>query len=271
MRKVRFVNSNRNYLDGTIFDAEKNGGERRRGVICLHGFGRHGDEPKFHELGRELSRRGVTTLSFSMSGWGQSEGDCYRMTMDGLASDVRSAAEFLRKEAKVERLNVFAHSMGACVVAKSMFTYGKMFERIVFLAPALNQKKLQRYWFAKQQFRDATWSDFRHHLDEDMFRKYISEPRVVKDLSGNERKVSANFFLHVSMVDYTTLIGGRSDMILHIHGTHDKTVPMECVKLPGCKNISVKMGDHDLENMCGSWTSSAADYLVLNGNGFCHS
>ncbi|OIP24682.1 hypothetical protein AUK11_02675 [bacterium CG2_30_37_16] len=85
-------------------------------VILVHGFGtdRH-ERGLFDQISKECAEDDRAILSFSLSGFGESEGDQKTKTLDTMADDFKSVVEFVEAH-KNERsiINIIGFSMGAC-------------------------------------------------------------------------------------------------------------------------------------------------------------
>ncbi|MBU1167453.1 alpha/beta hydrolase [Patescibacteria group bacterium] len=96
--------------------------------------------------------------------------------------------EEFEKEIGDCRISVVAHSLGACALATKIEEIKDKVEKIVLIAPALNQKDLLRYWFVISQMEksspdiDITWQNYKEYLDENDFVKDCQRSDNVKFL-----------------------------------------------------------------------------------------
>lgn len=219
------------------------------GVVFLHGYGRSWDEKKFLRLGKELDKKGVTSLAISFSGWGQSGGEPGKVTLGQLLNDVVLARRFLSERCGCDEVSVFAHSLGASIVAAGIHI--SRFSRIALLAPALAQSKLQRYWAAGTP-------DF-----EDVEGAEVSFQKKLKHRSPLQNELSQH--------DYSCCLRERFGSVLHVHGLSDQTVPIDTVRLPlpEDRRLFLKGGGHDLETEeeLNTWVPVVASFLVGEASG----
>jgi len=92
-------------------------GERRPGMLVLHGFGSNKDGGVPMTVSKLFASLGYVTLCFDMRGCGQSEGVRGRVICLEQVEDTKNALSFLatRPEVDAKRIGVFGHSFGAAV------------------------------------------------------------------------------------------------------------------------------------------------------------
>lgn len=233
-----------------------------RGIVMAHGFGRSSKELKYEVLAQELAHQGIASLRFDFTGWGDSEGDLLDLSIERLADDLWAAREALVHEVGVHEIGVVAHSLGACAVVQQL-QQGRKYQRTVFIAPALNQYILMRYWFARRTKPDCTLENCTAHFDGQAFREYYSHNQVMQG-----KVVGAPYLLAMAQRDFFT--GVKEQDILHIHGTADQIVPLKTITNTSVHPLFrnhwnyVLNGDHDLEQgpMLERWLPGAVRFLA---------
>ncbi|MDO8584012.1 MAG: alpha/beta hydrolase, partial [bacterium] len=222
--------------------------ETDHAVVFLHGFERTTVERKFKTLADALNGR-VHLLRFDFAGSGLSDGDYGTMTVAKMTRDVASAIDWLRSEAPtIKHLSLVGHSLGACVALSYAAAHPEMVNRLVLLAPALNQRVLQRYWFVRMQNREARFENYEASFDEQAFQKFMQE----ETHKTKETILGKGYFLENAEADYRPLVSLYPDpsKILVIQGTRDDKVPTQTNDgLPsGIASMTVQGGDHDLQS-----------------------
>lgn len=237
-----------------------------KSVIFLHGFERCSTtEKKFKALADHLAEKGVASLRLDFSGCGLSDGDFIATTITRQSGEFLKAIPIFLQEMGNEKINIVAHSLGACVLAGVIEKIKSRLEKIILLAPALNQKELLRYWFVTSQMKkmraeeETTWQNYRQNLDEEAFETDCS--RADKMTKANY--IGADYFLEGKEVDFSEIFREYDSRILHIHGLKDVAVPLESLSFEFSNKIMVENGDHDLEkpNQRDQWLSKARDFL----------
>ncbi|CAF2140310.1 unnamed protein product [Rotaria magnacalcarata] len=168
-------------------------------VVCVAGFeGLSSAVPKFINLTKELLLSAATPIAvvfrYDSTDIGLSEGKYYKMTIATLVDDLTHATD-----------------LGSCVITQFLNSTGNYFhiEKIILLAPALNQYDLHRYC---------------NPID------------VCK--SYRAHKVLYAFTRLCSQEDFSFKLNDYENHNLHIHGNQDSVVPIESIKRP-FKNILI--------------------------------
>lgn len=257
---VEFSNKTNDLIRGILLSS----GDSAKAVLMCGGFERSATtEKKFKVLADKLAENNISSLRFDSTGCGLSDGDFSTVTVERMADDTRRAIVFLRKETKAKNISIFCHSIAACVIANLLNEIN--FEKIILIAPALNQKNLLRYWFAKQEGEnknsniEINWGNFKNYLDEDKFQKDC----LRADKMAKFNYISSAYFLENKDRDYSGLFKTTQN-ILHIHGSKDDKVPPESLNVKFGNEIIVKGGDHDMErpDMFNQWINKAIDFLI---------
>lgn len=241
-------------------------GTSERVVLMLHGFERAAStEPKFKRLADALGQVGVASFRLDFTGCGLSDGDFQQNTTSSYVEDARLMISYL-KEKGLQPYAVVAHSLAACVVTSLDLEDQQAFERVVLLAPALNQKQLLRYWFVKNLMKKkdplfrVTWGNYSEFLDEAAF---VTDCEKV-DRMSKANFVGAEYFLQNKEHDYSERYIPSLSKTLLIHGSGDDTVPLESLSTSFPRQLIVKNGDHDLErpDLIKQWLPDAVRFLV---------
>lgn len=262
---VEFKNHKREILRG-LFDKAKS----RMGIIFIHGFERTTIESKFKNIVDNLKGK-VNLFRFDFSGCGLSDGDFTNLTVEKLSAELDKAVKKFKIISGAQKISFIGHSLGCAVILEYLRTKSSFnFDKIILLAPALNQRELQKFWFVKsatpKTFVD--WSNFKNYfsrLEEEYVRNLKTKIRATK-----EHLIKNDYFLETSAIDYQDLLQSMSRLqlskILIIHGGLDDKVPIESNKrIPDwVHTIIVLNGDHDLQrpNMVRQYLKKVIDFLT---------
>ncbi len=261
---LEFLNNENQILRGIITLPDE---EIKKGVVCLHGFERCGTtEKKFKILAGILAENMIATFRFDFSGCGLSDGAFKLTTIEKQGKEFLHATNIFQKEIGKRNINIIAHSLGACVFATQIEKLKSFIEKIILIAPALNQKDLLRYWFVVSQMKkinpqqEITWQNYTDYLREEDF---------IKDCQRNDKMTKANYiqpdyFLQGKDIDFSKDFIGFNSNILHIHGSKDAAVPIESLHIKFDNQIIIENGDHDLEKptQMEQWILKAKDFLL---------
>lgn len=256
---IEFKNKNNDLLRGIL--AQKN--STKRAVLMCGGFERSATaEKKFKVLADKLAEKDIASLRFDYTGCGLSDGDFSKITVERMADDLRNAFKFLKKEFEIKNISLVCHSLSACAFGGVMDEMN--FEKIVLLAPALNQKDLLRYWFVASDTKKKnpgvgiSWNNFRKYLNEIRFQDDCL--RIDKMTKANY--ISPEYYLENKDIDYSVYFKNNQN-VLHIHGDKDDKVPLESLDIEFKNKVIVKGGDHDLErpDMFQQWIDRAFDFV----------
>ena len=242
-------------------------GTPAREAVFLQGFERNATvEKKSKNTALALARRNIASLRFDASGCGLSDGDFSKTTIIKRSKEILKAIEALENECGKLKIDFVAHSMGMCPLALIMEKIKPLIHKMVFIAPALNQKDLLRYYFVRDSKKktnpglEISWSNYKQYLDENEFLADCRRTgRMVR-----ENYINPDYFLEAKDMDFSHSFDSIKDRILHVHGELDMSVPLESlsVEFPDC--IIVKGGDHDLErpDFWDQWFPQAVDFLT---------
>ncbi len=263
VKLIEFRNKIDEVLRGIVTVPEHSNG---RGTIFLQGLERNATvEKKFRRLSDALAEKGISSLRFDASGCGLSEGDFSRMTLEKRGQELMAALDAFKKECRVSKISFVGHSLGICPIAPLMEKLDPMIDKMVFIAPALNQMQLLRYYYAIDRMAvenpglEITWENYSQYVDEDNFLSHCRSGQTLK-----ENLLRPPYFLEAKNLDYSASFDGIKDKILHVHGDHDKKVPLQSLNTEFPHKLIVAGGDHDLERpeMWEQWFSPAVDFLA---------
>ncbi|EKE20889.1 MAG: hypothetical protein ACD_7C00443G0004 [uncultured bacterium] len=241
-------------------------GEIKMGVICLHGFERcSATEKKFKKLADAFAENMIATFRFDFSGCGLSDGDFKFTTIERQGLEFLHAINVFWEEIGNKKISIVAHSLGACVLATQIKELKNKIEKIILVAPALNQKDLLRYWFAISQMKkfnptlEVTWKNY---------KDYFNEKDFIKDCEKEGKTTKANYinpeyFLTGKEINFSNNFDDESLQILHIHGDTDAAVPIDSLSVKFKNQILVEGGDHDLEKpkQLEQWLQKSVDFV----------
>lgn len=172
----------------------------------------------------------------------------------------------LKEEIGQDKISVVAHSLGACVLATKIYEVEEEIEKIVLIAPALNQKDLIRYWFVTSQLKksnpaiEISWQNYKQYLDENSFQKDCE--RTDKIVKANY--IDSSYFQDAKNLDFSCKFDSMNNKILHIHGSKDSTVPIESLNTTFNNQIIIENGDHDLESpkYLEQWINKTMNFIL---------
>lgn len=232
----------------------------RTGIVFVHGFERTTVEKKFKAIVDKL-RDKANLFRFDFSGCGLSDGDFIDFSVKKSSEELKLAINTFAEYAhKVKEIILIGHSLGACIILDYLKNNpDNMVSKVLFFAPALNQKELLRYYFVKgiNKQVDVTWQNYRDYLDEKEFLQDIEiEKRITK-----EHWLGDKYFLENAVKDYNNNLKDIQQEIFIIHGDNDDKVPIESNQTK--PDILVKKGDHDLQrpNMIEQWLPQILKFL----------
>ncbi len=260
---IEFFNTANQNLRGIITLPVR---EIKSGVICLHGFERCSTtEKKFKMLADELASNGIATLRFDFSGTGLSDGDFKFTSIEKQGLEFINAIEAFQHETRSKKISIIAHSLGACILANQLEKIHNQIEKIVLLAPALNQKTLLRYWFITNQMKKSdqtvavSWENYKNYLNESEFLKDCEKIGKITKMNY----INPEYFLDGKDFDFSNVFDDMNLQILHIHGNKDLAVPLDSLNIKFKNQIIVDGGDHDLEkpNQMDQWLQKTIDFI----------
>ena len=257
---IEFKNQNQEILRGIIIVPN---GKINSGAVFVHGFERNATiEKKFKGMSGALAERGIISLRFDFSGCGLSDGDFSKTTIASRAQELLMAVKIFQEEFGLEKLNFVAHSLGACVLVKTLDEIKPRIAKIVLMAPALNQKDLLRYYFARGNDPEikVNWQNYKQYLNEEEFLKDCA----CADKMTCQNYINPDYFLEAKDMDFSRSFDAVKNKILHVHGEFDSSVPPESLGTEFPNRIIVKGGDHDLErpDFWEQWFDKAVEFLT---------
>lgn len=255
---IEFENHNRALLRGILTVPEDFSFDSI--VIMYGGFERSATtEKKFKALADKLAEDNLAAFRFDAADCGLSDGNFYQTTVESLADDLRGAIEKL-KLLGYKKLSIVGHSLAGCVI--SLLVDKIDFEKIVLLAPALNQKELLRLWFAQKKNSDKKigWDNYKNNFQEADFLESLKVDLVTKS-----HKLNFEYRLKNADIDYSQNYNNIGNIpVLLVHGKNDDVVPPESLNIVFNNQIIVDGGDHNLEQpgIIEQWLERVSDFLV---------
>ncbi|MCX6808972.1 MAG: alpha/beta hydrolase [Candidatus Berkelbacteria bacterium] len=221
-------------------------------VVFLHGFERTTIEPKFKNIVDRLKGK-FTLFRFDFTGTGMSDGDFSVTTVEKLSSDLEAAIRALQSDqSEVKKIKFVTHSLGAVVATLYLRENPEKVEKILAMAPAYNQKELQRYWFVRSEMKKAdppveiSWDNYKDYLDENAFFEYCRSDRMSK-----AHLLQSAYSEEVAETDYQILLDEDvTRKLMIVQSVLDDKVPFHSNnQLPAEINLlKLEIGDHDLES-----------------------
>lgn len=244
---LQFNNTKGDILRGIfVLNNENN----KKILLMVGGFeGSATTQKKFKAIADKID---FSSLRIDYSGLGISDGDFSKLTVNSLSLDIKTAVEELNKKG-FNRIYVACHSLSACAVS----LMSEHFDKIVLMAPALNQKGLLRYWFTKSLnekqnlTKELNWNNYKQYLNEEAFLKDCQRDDKMTSMNN----ILSDYFMENMDKDYSSLLEKYENKVLHIHGLNDNVVPLESITVKFNNNILIEKGDHDLErpDMIEQW------------------
>jgi len=236
------------------------------GTIFLQGFERNATvEKKAKRMADALADKNIASLRFDASGCGLSDGDFSKTTLKGRAREMLKALDVFQKEMGGIKINFVAHSLGMCPLALEMGKLENKINKMVFIAPALNQKDLMRFYFVRDLMKikdpgiKICWANFRQYLDEDGF---LADCRRTGRMA-RENYIGPDYYMEARDLDFSHSFDRVKERVLHVHGECDASVPLESLGVEFPNRIIVAGGDHDLErpDLWEQWFDRAVNFV----------
>lgn len=244
-----------------------NPGTASAGAIFLQGFERNATvEKKAKFMAGELAKNNIASLRFDAAGCGLSDGDFSKITLKGRARELLTALDVFQNQCGGLKINFVAHSLGMCPLAMVFEKIKNLINRMVFIAPALNQKDLMRFYFVRDSMKKRgdqtkiTWGNYKQYLnDEEFLQDCARAGKMVR-----ENYINPDYFLEAKDLDFSRSFDAIKDRILHVHGEFDLSVPLESLAVVFPNRLIVPGGDHDLErpDFWDQWFPKAVDFLT---------
>ncbi|MBD3279353.1 MAG: alpha/beta fold hydrolase [Candidatus Pacebacteria bacterium] len=117
-----------------------NPAKNKIGVIFLPGYERSSVDYKFKNIVDQLKGQ-VNLFRFDFSGHGISDGSFAQITNESLLNEIKLACQALKQHClQVKKLVLVSHSFAGCLALKHTKQNPNHINKLVFLAPAFNQK-----------------------------------------------------------------------------------------------------------------------------------
>lgn len=178
-------------------------------VLICHGLAGHktGKYRLYVSLAKKLALEGIATLRIDYRGSGDSEGEFYETTIDGVVSDILVALKFLKDHSDVDssRLGLFGRSFGGAMALMA----AKEFQNIRSLA----------LW--APIFSGEPWLDKWKLVESNA----VTESQKRELMSVNGQEASLAFFEQFFKMKLDHVLSELNTIpLLHIHGDKDSVV-----------------------------------------------
>jgi len=208
-------------------------------VILMAGFLRPASKEKLLlEVANKLEK---PALILDWHGLGMSGGDFGDVTVARLLLDLKRATGMLMSKG-LFTFHLVGHGLAACVVAMAAKDPSLNTGKSVFLAPALNQEYLLRYWFARERGCELTYyqwkrfkflqrvgacAEFKTNWDyEHEFLEFCAAEKDIKGIRFRPDYWMAekdSNYLNFTQLDIDLVPGKNA---LFVCGGEDETVPL---------------------------------------------
>jgi pimeloyl-ACP methyl ester carboxylesterase len=244
--------------------------ESNVGIIFLHGFERTSVEYKFKNIVDALYGK-VNLFRFDFSGCGMSDGEFGTITAEKYVGEIELAIQKVKQEnPNITGIFLVAHSFAVVPALLFVSKNSGVVEKLVMFGPALNQKVLQRYWFAQKQNvgskKKITVQNYAKHMTEKDLEKYVR----IASRPSKAHVISKAYYMENKDKNYQELFstcGISPKNMLILHGDKDEAVPIESNDMlpKGLKVVKVKGGDHDLQSiaMVKQYLKKAVTFLSV--------
>lgn len=268
-RLVEFQNSRNLTLRGILVESPTS--LSKTVLVCVAGFeGLSSTAPKFINITENILLSAATPVAavfrYDPTGIGLSDGKYYKTTIDNLVDDLTHAINYLLNS--YTKFIFIGHSLGSCIIAQYLKLNEDILnvEKIILLAPALNQYELHRYWYMTQTYGPSTWEKFKNNFNESEFQEYLNNKPIGACKSHRAHKILYEFIRLCSQEDFSSGFKNYQNKTLHIHGNQDPIVPIESIKSPFKYTLVFNSNDHDLEepDLLEEWTTKAIEFICNN-------
>ena len=206
------------------------GGKAHAVLLSLHGFNDYSFA--FDDLGRYLSRHGITVIAYDQRGFGKTSGAGLWHGSERLSADLVAMTALLREQYAGIPLYLLGESMGGAVVLMSLASAPLDVDGIVLLSPAVwsrsNMPYYQRFalWVAVNTFPGVQLTgkglDINPSDNIDMLRALGRDDLVIK-----ATRVDALYGIS-NLMDRAMLAShNASGNILLLYGEQDDIIPAE--------------------------------------------
>ncbi len=139
-RRVEFSNADGMRFEGRVFIAART--QPAPGVLLLHGWDPLGQRHGFYlALASDLASQGLNVMTYNLRGYPGSDAplESAGFNLDALTDDVHVALQAFLRTGHVDRERVFlyGHSYGACLVLPSLKSAGDVISKAVVHGPSI--------------------------------------------------------------------------------------------------------------------------------------
>jgi len=192
-QKVVFYRSDGLRIEGSLYGADNPSGQRKPGILLLHGNLMVGRKtPIIQVLAEFLERKGYIVLTIDFSGFGTSQDPFVlgKLEAININQDARAALSFFASIEQVDKnsISVIGHSMGAGPAIKVGIERSEV-KAIIAMGPPRRVTEL---------YRDAKWSKFFW----DLARNYRASLYQAEFPEWYTKKVWANSVIEEDMIRY---------------------------------------------------------------------
>jgi dipeptidyl aminopeptidase/acylaminoacyl peptidase len=232
MEKIIFENSKGQKLVGVLYSPDS---EEYPIIIYVHGYTSDRNSSKAKKLGELFPKKGIGLFAIDLSGRGESEGKFEDTTLTQYIDDLKCAIDEMSKH--TNKIGVVGNSLGGIVSLQETAKDNRV-NALALLSPVSTfPHKSKRREFSPEGVKE--WKEKGHIFTE----------------SGRFGKLKLNFSYYEDGLKYGDYsVYEKIDIpVLIVHGTDDKSVPLEESKelikhLKSHKLIILEGADHNYTN-----------------------
>lgn len=217
-------------LKGVVHMPKVKGNKKIPFVVIMHGFTGNKNEKMLIQISEGLMKRGIGSVRFDFNGHGDSEGEFRNMTIPNEIEDAKLVLATVKQLKGVDpnRIGVIGHSQGGVVASMLAGELGtKAIASVVLLAPAGNIGDGAK-----------VGNLLGHKVD-------VNNLPETLEVWGHQ--VGREYMKSAAKIDMYGTAARYLGPVCIIHGSNDKTVPVEFGQryAKGYKNVEIHIQPND--------------------------